>query len=679
MPQRRAVATIIVVLILAVQAIACEVTTSTDTPPALTDAPTATNTPAPTPILSGPSTTSADEPVLITGEIPYTSPFFVHHLKDSFVMLEDQTGFIRRDREFEFPLVGQTIGPVIQEEEGLLTYRLLLPSIPQGTFADVDNDDQEETGVQIFVVAYWSNTWGDPFLERRDGTGWSNAYASTTTDPNRDEEINGGVLIVWAPDDEQDFPTGFGEDEELFTADDPVGPIPAGYNIVDLDQEPFEVYKEAQPQIDLYEGEAALNDYSDLDYKEAFDTLFEKMSLDYPFTEEKGLNWQSLYDEFAPRVASARNETDFYRAIRDFTWAIPDGHVGVQIDANVFFEEQGGSFGMILAELSDGRVIVTDILPGLPASEAGIKIGAEITEWNGEPVGEAIGKVQPFFGPYSTEHRRRLEQVVFLTRVPLFENVTLTLQNPGASAPQEITLEPQMEIDSLFRALPYLSEDELTLPVQGEVLDRSGLGYINIATFAADYNLMADLWKHYIDAMIENEVPGLILDLRLNSGGNSGMAMDFAGYFFEQEVILSRDYSYNELIGAWEAEDIPRRLRPGPAFYDGSIAVLVSPFCVSACEGFSDAMARDGRAIIVGHYPSAGAFGGVGLGQVKLPDDLSMQFPTSRSETLDGELLIEGTGVEPDITVPVTEASVLGLEDPVLNAAIEALLEKIGR
>lgn len=678
MTQRRFFITITVILLLAVQIISCQIAPNASTP-SPTDTPPATTTPAPTPVLIGPSTPSADEPVLITGEIPYTSPFFVYSLKDSFVMLEDQTGFIRRDREFEFPLEGQTIGPVIQVEDGLLTYRLLLPSIPQAAFADVDNDDQEETGVQIFAAAYWSNTWGDPFLERRDGTGWSNAYASTTTDPNRDEEINGGVLIVWAPDDEQDFPTGFGEDGELFTADDPIGPIPAGYNVVDLDQEPFAVYKEAQPQIDLHEGEAALNDYSDMSYEEAFEALFDKMSRDYPFTEEKGLDWPDLHDEFAPRIAKARNETDFYRAIRDFTWAIPDGHVGVQIDANVFFEEHGGSFGMIPAELSDGRVIVADVLPGLPAAEAGIEVGAEIVEWDGEPVGQVIGKVQPFFGPYSTEHRRRLEQVVFLTRVLPLESVTLTFQNPGAGAPQEITLESLIEIDSLFQALPYLSEDELTLPVQGEVLDGSGIGYINIATFAADYNLMADLWKHYIDAMIENEVPGLILDLRLNGGGNSGLAMDFAGYFFDEEIILSRDYSYNELTGAWEAEDIPRRLLPGPAFYDGPIAVLVSPFCVSACEGFSDAMARNGRAIIVGHYPSAGAFGGVGRGQVKLPDDLSMQFPASRSETLDGELLIEGVGVVPDVTVPVTEESALGLEDTVLDAAIEALLKEIGR
>ena len=86
-------------------------------------------------------------------------------------MLEDQAGFVQRDREFVFRLAGQVIGPVEQTGDKALTYSLSLPSVPQGTQVDVDHDGQQEAGVQIFAVAYWSNTWGDPFLEERDGTG----------------------------------------------------------------------------------------------------------------------------------------------------------------------------------------------------------------------------------------------------------------------------------------------------------------------------------------------------------------------------------------------------------------------------------------------------------------------------------------------------------------------------
>ncbi len=107
------------------------------------------------------------------------------------------------------------------------------------------------------------------------------------------------------------------------------------------------------------------------------------------------------------------------------------------------------------------------------------------------------------------------------------------------------------------------------------------------------------------------------------------------------------------------------------------IAVLVSPDCISACEGFAYALTQDGRATIVGNYPTAGAFGEVGRGQYDLPGDLSAQFPTGRSETINGDLIIEGKGVQLDITVPVTEESTLGIEDTVLNAAIDALSKEI--
>ena len=54
-----------------------------------------------------------------------------------------------------------------------------------------------------------------------------------------------------------------------------------------------------------------------------------------------------------------------------------------------------------------------------------------------------------------------------------------------------------------------------------------------------------------------------------------------------------------------------------------------------------------------------------------------MQFPTGKSETPDGKVVIEGVGVTPDITVPVTSDSVLGNSDTVLDAAVQALQKEI--
>jgi C-terminal processing protease CtpA/Prc len=664
---------------LVLAAAACKVADDSTIDPSGTSEPAepvATFTALP-PVRVQPGEAHPDEPVFISGAVPYTSRFFLSSTAEPFVMLEDQAGFAARDREFIFKRPGQLIGPVEIDEEQNLTYSLSLPAIPQGTYLDVDNDGEQDTGVQVFAVAYWSNTWRDPFLEPRDGRGWSNAHASTITDSERDNEIAGGTLVVWAPDDQQAFPTGFGADNLLFTQDDPAAPIPAGYNLVDLNQRPFRVYKESRPVLDLIEGATAVNDFSDKDYAAAFEALIDQAGREYPFTVEKGIDWAALKARLTPQAEQVRSAADFYRLLRDLAFSIPDGHVGVSLDNQVFYEDYGGGFGLVLVELSDGRVIVKEALPDSPAERAGLVAEAEITQWNGQPVGQVIQAVRPGFGPYSTEHANRVNQVSFLTRVPPGTSVQVAFRKPGQSQETQVELESTDEYDSLFRSMPSANSDPLALPVEAYTLPDSGLGYIRINTFSDDDNLMARLWDRNLQDLIDNEIPGLILDLRANSGGSGAMASNYAGYFFEEEIELYNGLYYNEISGEFEPGPVPSRIRPAPLHFAGPVAVLVGPDCVSACEAFAYAMQQDGRAIIVGHYPSAGAYGEVGQGQYKLPDDLSMQFPTGRYETADGELVMEGVGVIPEITVPVTTDSALGRVDAVLQAAVEAVLDKI--
>ncbi|HWQ84489.1 MAG TPA: S41 family peptidase, partial [Anaerolineales bacterium] len=359
------------------------------------------------------------------------------------------------------------------------------------------------------------------------------------------------------------------------------------------------------------------------------------------------------------------------------TWNIPDAHVGLTFNAEIFYQEAGGSFGLRLAELSDGRVIVVEVIPDTTGAEAGLVAGTEILTWDGKPVLDAMAEVVPYFGPYSTEQHKRLEQLVFLTRLPPDTKVEIGYRLPdGQEETQELTAE--VEYESLFRSLPELRSDPLSLPVSVSLLPDSGLGYIRIDTFSDDYHLMAQLWEDAIQNLIDNEVPGLIIDIRSNGGGSSSLAYDFAGYLFDEEIVLYQGAYYNERLGDFEFSDYPARIRPGPLYFEGPVAVLISPYCVSACEGFAYALSQGGRASIVGHYGTAGAFGEVGRGQYELPGEISMQFPTGRPETMDGQLLIEGAGVQPDIVVPVTEASALEEVDAVLDTAVQAVQEQLG-
>jgi C-terminal processing protease CtpA/Prc len=613
----------------------------------------------------------ADEPVLVTGTIPFTSAFFIDTVSEPFVLLQDQSGFVERDASKPFALIGQTIGPVELVEDGLLTYSLQLPAGPQGVLKDVDQDGEKDSGVMVFAVAYWMNIWGGPFLEEREGAGWSTSYVSTATDPDRGYEINGGHLIIWAPDGEQSFPSGFGADGMLFTEDDPIQDVLAGYSIVDLNEEPFRVYKEANAQITLIEGDLAVNDYSTMSLSDAFDTMFAKVAVEYPFTVEKNIDWQALYDKHAPIVSSARSEAELYRALQNFTYDIPDAHVGLDFNEEVFFEDRGGSFGMLLAEVSGGPVIVSKVFPGYAADVAGIQAGAEIITWDGQPVKAALDAVVPYLGPYSTAHSKRLGQLLFLTRMPVGENIKITYKNPNGAA-ETVSLYAGIEYESLFEALGYSNQYLVELPVEAEILE-SGIGYIRINTFADDYTLMVRLWERHIQSFVDNEVPALILDMRSNPGGIDLLAMGFASYFFDEAFSVSESLQYSELTGEFEVTGASW-VGTGPIFYDGDVAVLIGPNCASACELFANALTQESRAIMVGSYPTNGAAGGVRSGQYILPYGISMQFPTVRLQTMDGEVLIEGEGVKPFIVVPITAEGALGVSDPVLDAAVTRLL-----
>src|SRR5512143_3678383 len=185
-------------------------------------------------------------PTIVTGSLNYTNTFFTSGVAEPEIILEDQGGFVTRDRKFLIPVESQVIGQITSDFfTSPFTYSLTLPEHPNGTLHDVDHDGKTETGVMVFAVAYWTNTWGDPFLEKRDqgGGGWSTAYASTKVSDNRDSyrEVYGGKYLVYAPDDQQEFPSDFGTDKKLFTDDDPIMNISAGWSVIDMNKSPFAI------------------------------------------------------------------------------------------------------------------------------------------------------------------------------------------------------------------------------------------------------------------------------------------------------------------------------------------------------------------------------------------------------------------------------------------------------
>ncbi|MAU00281.1 MAG: peptidase S41 [Anaerolineaceae bacterium] len=631
-----------------------------------------------------PATITNDEggPVGITGEVAYTNPFFNEGVAAPVVILEDQAGFVDRDEDYLMPVESQTLGQITSDfYTSPFNYSIALPIEPKGAFRDVDNDGEEDTGIQVFAIAYWNNTFGDPFLEERDlgGGGWSTAYASTivSEDPDLEREIVGGKFLVYAQDGQQGFPSSFGEDGLLFTEDDPIVTLPQGYTIVDMDSDPFTFDRSRNPVIDLIEPEgAALVDYSDLSYTEAFDALVDQLANEYAFTEYKGIDWESLRDEFRPRFEDADandDELEYLRALRDFSWQIPDGHIAGPFIGDDFREAALGGIGIAIRELDDGRVLVNFLLDDGPAAEAGMELRAEILAINGRPIGDTISNTISYFAPYSTPHSQRLDQLLFATRFPIGTEVEVTYQNPEGS-PETVTLEAVSEVDSFNFWLEDETRDGFELPLEYEFLEDEGVGYVEIFSFLDNDLLTIQLWERMIQEMNENEVPAIIIDMRKNGGGRGFLADQMAAYFFDEPLVTGNTAYYEDERGEFymnpDYEDtffLPSEDRR----YDGEVVVLVGPDCASACEFFSYDMMLQDRATIVGIYPTAGLGGSVD--DVAMPADETFRFTQGRAVDAEGNIHIEGIGVVPDIVVPLTEETLFNAGDPVLEAAIAFL------
>ncbi len=626
-----------------------------------------------------------NEPYLITGTMDYTNAFISMIFEEHAVALVDMYAFVIRDEEWEIPVASQTLGFMSMDEESMhAEYTLQLPAKPTGMYADVDNNGQADTGVQIFAVAYWPNVYSGPYSEGDDRSrGWVTGFASVTGDPERDDEVNGGILVVWAPDSDQSFPTGYGEDDMLFSADDPVAAIPAGWNIVDLDQSPFAFSKEAEPVIPLTEPlDYAVKDYSADSYTVAFDQLIEFLRMNYAFNDIEGKepDYDALVADLRPRVEQAEADNDpqaFYLALRDLTWAFMDGHVGMDGGDywyDLFLADTEGGYGFAISELDDGSFVVIYLSAGGPAEQAGIEVGAVVTEWNGKPIGEAVGDIVPWSLPQSTEWLVRYQQARYLLRAHPGDEAQVTFTNPDGAA-QTVSLTAVSERDSFSRTSVYFNAPVNLLPVEFKILE-SGVGYVAIYSEADDIQLTIKLFERALQAFEYAEVPGIIIDMRFNGGGTP---LGLAGFLTDQEIPLGQSYYYSETSGQFEAEGLEDKILPNINQYRfDKIVILVGPACASACEEESYGFSQLAGAEVVGMFPSASMFGEVSRGQFIMPEGFSMQFPTGRYLLPDGSIFLEGTGVQPTLWVPRTFETVSSTEDVVLEFGERAVLLPLG-
>lgn len=117
----------------------------------------------------------------------------------------------------------------------------------------------------------------------------------------------------------------------------------------------------------------------------------------------------------------------------------------------------------------------------------------------------------------------------------------------------------------------------------------SKIGVIEIPSF---YNNLSKDVKVQLTKLKEQNVDGIVIDLRQNGGGSLYEATQLTGLFIDQGPVVQIHTAYNRV----EAQ----KDRDGITFYDGPITVLVDRYSASASEIFAAAIQDYGRGIVIG-------------------------------------------------------------------------------
>jgi C-terminal processing protease CtpA/Prc len=334
-----------------------------------------------------------------------------------------------------------------------------------------------------------------------------------------------------------------------------------------------------------------------------------------------------------------------------------------------FDQRISGGYGFAIRELTNGQVIVIYVGEGGPAETAGIQVGARVTEFNNVPIGEAIGNVAPA-SPQSTDFGLRYQQARYLLRGEPGTKASVTFTNPGGPS-DTVELSAVEERLSFSVTSLYWNYDPNTLPIEYNILP-SGLGYIRINSNYDDLGLAIRVFERALKIFTDNQLEGVIIDMRINSGG---APLGLAGFLYDQEIPLGQLEYYSEKSAQFEPNGPPDKVFPNLNQYRfDKMALLVDQACYSACEIEAYGFSQVPGMIVVGQYPTGGVEAEVARGQFLLPGGIELQIPTGRFTLPDGSIFLEGVGVQPTLRVPVDISTVFSEGDVVLAAAEDALL-----
>ncbi|WP_298766379.1 carboxy terminal-processing peptidase [uncultured Polaribacter sp.] len=180
----------------------------------------------------------------------------------------------------------------------------------------------------------------------------------------------------------------------------------------------------------------------------------------------------------------------------------------------------------------------------------------------------------------------RLDDAIKFIKGPKGTEVRLTVKKK---------LDGSTKIISIIRDVVELEETF----VKSTVVRKNGKNYglIDLPRFYIDFSdrngrdSAKDMEKE-IERLKNENVSGLLIDLRNNGGGSLKTAIEIAGLFIEKGPVVQVKYRGQEPV---VKSDVDPKMQ-----WDGPVVVLVNELSASASEIFAAAMQDYGRAIVVG-------------------------------------------------------------------------------
>ncbi|MCK9426717.1 MAG: S41 family peptidase [Ignavibacteriaceae bacterium] len=441
----------------------------------------------------------------------------------------------------------------------------------------------------------------------------------------------------------------------------------------------------------------------------AFDSVHKKLSVYYAFTDWKNVNWQNLYNEFKPRIVTAETQNDssaFIMAMKEYTFRIPDGHMGfgtgfyagaksdvlkkkntnwVKLEEKLRDQQIGGSFGFTLIKLDDGRFVVRLVTEGSPAALAGIKFGAEIIEVNDKPITEVINSVSVIWAEQipATKETKQLLQCRLIGRVPVNATMKIKFKNRGDVNPATQNLSA---VNDNYATYDLTSMLPIKTPeIAYKILEPSGYGYLEITSCIPPVTVVTEFMSAFVNLLSAN-LKGMVVDLRINTGGQDSYAAAVAGCFYPDTTHYEFQSFYNPSTSTFQiSQDIldhlsfqtvsffkPTQYPAGSIFiepqgltFSGPVVVMVSPRNVSSGEGIAMALSKLPQCKVVSFYGSQGSFG-ITAPEFELlspQDSMHVSYPHGRSLDIDNKIQVDSDssmtgGVIPDVRPPLTDETI---------------------